>query len=111
MDLLQIVDPGYLKCLNNENVELISDPIDTVTEKGIKTKNGTEYPLDVLILGTGFDVVSRHFSYSEEVHRLTSRTKYSLSEAWVSMSTMQRASACLINGRSRMDHRHIWERE
>ncbi|KAK9894108.1 FAD/NAD(P)-binding domain-containing protein, partial [Cystobasidium minutum MCA 4210] len=54
-----IVDPGYLKALNNENVELISDPIDTVTEKGIRTKNGTEHPLDVLILGTGFDVSER----------------------------------------------------
>lgn len=108
---MQIVDPGYLKCLNNENVELISDPIDTVTEKGIKTKNGTEYPLDVLILGTGFDVVSRHCSYLEEVHRLTSGIKYSLSEAWVSMSTMQRANVCLINGRNKMVHRHISGRE
>lgn len=53
-----ILDPGYLQCLNNDNVDLITDPIDTITEKGIKVKDGKEYELDVIILGTGFSVVS-----------------------------------------------------
>lgn len=53
------MDPGYLKSLWRSNVELFTDPIDTITEKGIQGKSGEEYEFDVLILGTGFDVVSQ----------------------------------------------------
>lgn len=81
--LFQIVDPGYLKCLNNDNVELVYDPIDTITEKGIKCKSGKEHPLDVLILGTGFDVVSTqlHIVRSPYLVKLTHRALCSPSEA------------------------------
>lgn len=51
------MDPGYLKCLNEPNVRLITDPIETVTETGIKCVGGQEERLDILILGTGFDLV------------------------------------------------------
>jgi 4-hydroxyacetophenone monooxygenase len=37
-----------------ENVELHSEGIDRITEKGILTTDGREIPLDVLIYGTGF---------------------------------------------------------
>jgi cation diffusion facilitator CzcD-associated flavoprotein CzcO len=50
------------RTLNNDNVELVYDPIDTITESGIKCKSGKEHDIDVLILGTGFDVV-RVFHY------------------------------------------------
>lgn len=40
-------------------MELIFDPIDTITENGIKCKSGDQHDIDVLILGTGFDVVRR----------------------------------------------------
>lgn len=52
---MQIRDPGYLKALNLPNIELITDGIDTITEKGIRCKSGEEHEVDVLILGTGFD--------------------------------------------------------
>ena len=52
-----IMDPGYLDALNRPNVDLVTSPIDTVTEKGILTKDGREYEFDVLILATGFDFV------------------------------------------------------
>ena len=55
---LQIRDPGYLTALGQDNVELITDGIDTITEKGIRGKSGEEYPLDVIILGTGFDLTA-----------------------------------------------------
>ncbi|ORY55310.1 hypothetical protein BCR35DRAFT_322707 [Leucosporidium creatinivorum] len=51
-----IMDPGYLNSLWRSNVELITDPISTITEKGLLGKSGQEYEFDVLILGTGFDV-------------------------------------------------------
>lgn len=56
-----IYDPGYLQCLNQPNVELVTDAIDTITAKGIKGKSGKEYDMDVLILGTGFSLVSASF--------------------------------------------------
>jgi len=53
-----IRDPGYLTALGQDNVELITDGIDTITEKGIRGKSGEEYSLDVIILGTGFDLTA-----------------------------------------------------
>lgn len=66
------MDPGYLQCLNEPNVELVTDPISTITEKGILGKSGKEYELDVLILGTGFSVVSFQLCLSISSARLTS---------------------------------------
>ncbi|KAI1259301.1 FAD/NAD(P)-binding domain-containing protein [Xylariaceae sp. FL1019] len=46
----------YLQAFNNENVHLIDTDgkgCDSITSSGI-VANGTEYPLDVLILGTGY---------------------------------------------------------
>ncbi|GAA97795.1 uncharacterized protein L969DRAFT_99787 [Mixia osmundae IAM 14324] len=50
---------GYLDCLNQSNVELITDKIDTINETGIRGASGEQYDFDVLILGTGFDVTER----------------------------------------------------
>ncbi|KAI5480947.1 hypothetical protein MNV49_006757 [Pseudohyphozyma bogoriensis] len=53
-----IMDPGYLESLHRSNVDLVVGPIDEITEKGIRTKDGKMYDLDVIILGTGFDLTS-----------------------------------------------------
>jgi cation diffusion facilitator CzcD-associated flavoprotein CzcO len=55
-----IRDPGYLDCLNQDNVKLVTSPIERITENGILTAGG-EVQLDVLILATGFDVSARGF--------------------------------------------------
>src|ERR1700733_4797849 len=44
----------WLAALRRPNVELVVDPIAEVTPKGIKTKSGKEYDVDVIIYGTGF---------------------------------------------------------
>lgn len=52
-----ITDNGYLEIFNRSDVSLIdvkSDPIVAVTPSGVKTRD-SEYPLDILILATGFD--------------------------------------------------------
>jgi len=56
-----IIDPGYLDALNRPNVNLIWDPITQITENGILCSSGKEHMLDVIILGTGFDVSARGF--------------------------------------------------
>ncbi|MFG1793877.1 flavin-containing monooxygenase [Nocardia sp. NPDC049149] len=47
----------YLATYNRDNVVLETDPIEAVTPTGVRTATGTEYPVDVLILATGFKVM------------------------------------------------------
>jgi cation diffusion facilitator CzcD-associated flavoprotein CzcO len=46
----------YLATFNRDNVELETDPIDAITAAGVRTRQGTEHDVDVLILATGFKV-------------------------------------------------------
>ena len=45
---------SYTGALQRENVQLFSDGIAEITEKGVRTVDGVEHELDVLIYGTGF---------------------------------------------------------
>ncbi|KAM5352892.1 hypothetical protein ACJ41O_005614 [Fusarium nematophilum] len=55
-----VVDNGFYDTLRRDNVELVTDEIDSFTETGIKTTDGVERPCDVAVLGTGFKV-SQYF--------------------------------------------------
>ena len=53
-------ESGYYAAFNRDNVELVSlteDPIERLTPAGIKTRHA-EYEFDVIILATGWDVVT-----------------------------------------------------
>ncbi|GAB7356560.1 hypothetical protein MBLNU459_g7295t1 [Dothideomycetes sp. NU459] len=63
-----VVDNGFYDMLRRENVELVTDKIDTFTETGIKTVDGVEREFDVVVLGTGFKV-SQYFWPCEYVGR------------------------------------------
>ncbi|MDO9408116.1 NAD(P)/FAD-dependent oxidoreductase [Patulibacter sp.] len=45
---------AYLPALGRDDVELVTDEIDHVTERGIVTADGRQRPADVLVWGTGF---------------------------------------------------------
>ena len=49
----------FSQALHRSNLDLVTDAIETVTESGIRTADGTEHELDVIILATGFNLVSR----------------------------------------------------
>lgn len=49
-----LVDNDWFKTLRLDHVELVTDPIATVTADGIETCDGGTYPADVIILATGF---------------------------------------------------------
>lgn len=51
-----VVDNGFYDMLRRDNVELVTDGIDTFTETGIKTVDGKEREFDIVVLGTGFKV-------------------------------------------------------
>lgn len=46
-------DPGFVPCLNRDNVELVTDGIGSATEKGIVSRVGKEREHDVIIYATG----------------------------------------------------------
>ncbi|MEM9177005.1 MAG: NAD(P)/FAD-dependent oxidoreductase [Myxococcota bacterium] len=55
-----ILDDGYYETFNRDNVTLVDlreDPIEGVTEQGIRTASG-DHALDVLVLATGFDAIT-----------------------------------------------------
>lgn len=49
---------GYLRAFNRPNVELVTDPIERITEAGVATWDGRERPVDVLICATGFSIMA-----------------------------------------------------
>ncbi|THV05889.1 FAD/NAD(P)-binding domain-containing protein [Dendrothele bispora CBS 962.96] len=56
------LEQRYYEVFNqSSNVTLVDvneTPIEEITPKGVKTKDGREYELDVLVLATGFDMVT-----------------------------------------------------
>ena len=48
---------SYLSTFNRDNVELVTEPIERITEAGIVTADGAGHDLEVLILATGFKVM------------------------------------------------------
>jgi len=50
-----LLDNGnWLLALKRPNVHVVTDPIREITPRGVKTESGTEYAVDVIIYGTGF---------------------------------------------------------
>jgi cyclohexanone monooxygenase len=55
------LEQAYWEIYNQDNVDLVDlkkNPIEKVTAKGVLTADGKEHQLDVLVLATGFDMVS-----------------------------------------------------
>jgi cation diffusion facilitator CzcD-associated flavoprotein CzcO len=44
----------YLPAIVRPNVEIVTEPIETITTAGVRTRDGVEHPADVLVYGTGF---------------------------------------------------------
>jgi cation diffusion facilitator CzcD-associated flavoprotein CzcO len=58
----------YYPALQRDNVQVISDGIERITERGIVTKDGQLHELDLLILGTGFKTLEKGNAPSFEVY-------------------------------------------
>ncbi len=52
-----VVDNNWYKTLTRDNVELVTDPIVEFTPDGIRTEDGTEHPVDIVVTATGFEVM------------------------------------------------------
>ncbi len=53
-----ILNATYYPAIEKSNVELVDNGIEMITPKGVKTVDGVEHELDVMVLSTGFDPVS-----------------------------------------------------
>ncbi|MGX5653213.1 flavin-containing monooxygenase [Geodermatophilus nigrescens] len=59
-----LCNEGYYETYNRENVDLVSikeNPIQEITPAGVRTADGVEQQLDVLVLATGFDAVDGNY--------------------------------------------------
>jgi cyclohexanone monooxygenase len=59
-----LCDGGYFATFNRDNVSLVdvkANPISEITPRGIRTNDGVEHHLDVLIFATGFDAVDGNY--------------------------------------------------
>lgn len=54
----------FLRAFNREHVHLVTDPIERITASGIRTADGTEREIDVLVLATGYELFSDPESYA-----------------------------------------------
>jgi 4-hydroxyacetophenone monooxygenase len=72
-----LLDNGWYRMLRNERVQLVSDPIVEILPDRIITRDGAEYPADILVIATGFDVL--RFLTSFEARGRSGR---SLREVW-----------------------------
>jgi cation diffusion facilitator CzcD-associated flavoprotein CzcO len=46
----------YIPAFNRDNVALVTDAIEAITPGGVRTADGIEHPIDVLVMATGFKV-------------------------------------------------------
>jgi cation diffusion facilitator CzcD-associated flavoprotein CzcO len=69
----------FYPVFNRDNVELVTDPIDHITETGIVTKDGKAREIDTLICATGFQVFEKG---SVPTFRIHGRNGVELSDYW-----------------------------
>jgi cation diffusion facilitator CzcD-associated flavoprotein CzcO len=75
------IDTGYFETFNRDNVTLVdvrAAPIECITRDGIRTRDGIEHELDVIVFATGFDAMTGPVLRID----MSGRDGLSLREAW-----------------------------
>lgn len=72
-----LIDNGWFRAVCRDDVDLITDPIAEVRAHSILTQSGQEYPVDVLVLATGFKTLQ--FLWPMDIRGASGRL---LSEVW-----------------------------
>ena len=76
-----LCDSGYYATFNRSNVSLVdvkANPIEEITAKGIRTADGVEHELDVLVFATGFDAVDGNYKRID----IRGRDNISMKDHW-----------------------------
>ena len=72
-----LISNDWYPALQRENVDVVTDRIEAITPRGVRTADGTEREVDALILGTGFRVNE----YLSAI-RITGRGGIDLNDEW-----------------------------
>ena len=72
-----LFDNGWFRTLAKPNVTLVDDAVAAVSSDAVVTADGQRYPVDVIVMATGFDVV--HFVSTFEI---TGREGRTLRDEW-----------------------------
>lgn len=51
-----VISSAFLPALNNPTTHLITTPIERITRTGVRTVDGVERPVDLLVLATGYEL-------------------------------------------------------
>lgn len=81
-----LCDSGYYATYNRPNVKLLdvkANPIAEITPKGVRTADGVEHVLDMLIFATGFDAVDGNYTKID----IRGRNGLSIKDHWKSGPT------------------------
>jgi cation diffusion facilitator CzcD-associated flavoprotein CzcO len=73
----QVVSASYYRALRARNAELVTDAIERITPRGIRTADGREIDVDVLVFATGFQA----HNYMRPMN-LRGRDGVSIDDAW-----------------------------
>jgi len=73
----QVISGSYYRAIQAKNAELVTAPIEEITPSGIRTADGCEIEIDVLILATGF----RAHNYMRPMN-LRGRDGLDIDDAW-----------------------------
>ncbi|EGX94524.1 NAD(P)-binding domain [Cordyceps militaris CM01] len=88
-----LCDTNYYNIFNQENVDIVDlreRPIESIVPEGIKLVDGQVFPLDVLILATGFDAVEGNYLRVS----IRGREGKSIEKHWEGGPTAYAAVAC-----------------
>ncbi|MFN8356111.1 MAG: NAD(P)/FAD-dependent oxidoreductase [Spirosomataceae bacterium] len=66
-----VISSDYYPALSRQNVQLVTDSISEISENSILTANGVEYPVDVIVLSTGF--VAAEINVNQQIFGLGGR--------------------------------------
>lgn len=72
-----LISNKWYPALDADNVDLVTDPISSITENGIVTSDGVERPIDVLVIATGFYVTEPPIAA-----HVTGREGRTLADVW-----------------------------
>jgi len=72
-----LLDNHWFRTLLRDNVELVTEPIETVTPRGIQVRDGSHHELDAIVFATGFQ--ANRFLWPMAIR---GRSGQSLSELW-----------------------------
>jgi cation diffusion facilitator CzcD-associated flavoprotein CzcO len=74
----QVVSGSYYRAITRPNVQLVTEPITELTPTGIRTADGVQHDVDVVVLATGF-----HAHNYMRPMSVVGRDGITLDEAWV----------------------------